>query len=43
MRLHHLSTRHPDQVGPYRTRMETECITTVAREAYEGVEEDETR
>jgi hypothetical protein len=31
---------HPDEVGPYLRRMETEDITTVAREAYEVVEED---
>jgi hypothetical protein len=27
--LHHLGTRHPDQVRLYLRRMETECIDTV--------------
>jgi hypothetical protein len=33
MLLHHLSQQHPDQVGPYLRRMETEDIATVAAEA----------
>ena len=43
MRLHYLSQHHPDQVGPYLERMRTEDIATVAAEAFEVVEEDETR
>jgi len=43
MLLHHLSQHHPDQVGPYIERMRTEDIATVATEAYEVVEENETR
>jgi hypothetical protein len=42
MLLHHLSQHHHDQVEPYLDRMRTECITTVAAEAFEVVEEDET-
>jgi len=39
--LGHLSQQHhSDQVGPYLERMRTECITTVAAEAYEVVEEE---
>jgi hypothetical protein len=41
MLLHHLGDMHPTEIGPYLTRMETECITTVALEAFEGVEEEE--
>jgi hypothetical protein len=40
MRLHHLSPRHPAEVGPYLELMRTEDIATVAAEAYEVVEED---
>ena len=43
MLLHHLGDMHPTEVGPYLTRMETEDIATVAAEAFEVVEEDETR
>jgi L-lactate utilization protein LutC len=43
MLLYHLRQQHPDQVGQYLERMRTECIATVAAEAYEVVEEDETR
>jgi hypothetical protein len=43
MRLHDLSHHHPDQVGPYLERMRTEDIATVAAEAYEVVDEYETR
>jgi len=43
MRLGHLSQQHPDQVRPYLARMRTEDIATVAAEAFEVVEEDETR
>jgi hypothetical protein len=43
MLLHHLSAMHPTEVWPYLTRMETECITTVALEAFEAVAEDERR
>ena len=43
MLLYHLSQHHLDQVGQYLERMRLECITTVAAEAYEVVEEDETR
>jgi hypothetical protein len=39
----HLSQHHPDQVGLYLERMRTEDIATVAAEAFEVVEEDETR
>jgi hypothetical protein len=42
MLLYHLSQRHPDQVGPYLEQMRTECIATVAAEAFDVVEEDET-
>ena len=42
MLLYHLSHHHPDQVGPYLERMRTECIATVAAEAYEVVEEKTT-
>jgi hypothetical protein len=42
MLLYHLGQHHPDQVGPYLERMRTECISTMAAEAYEVVE-DETR
>jgi hypothetical protein len=42
MLLGHLSQQHPDQVGPYLERMRTEDIATVAAEAFEVVEEDET-
>ena len=38
MLLYHLGQHHPDQVGPYLERMRTECIATVAAEAYEVVE-----
>ena len=40
MIFYHLSHQHPDQVGPYLERMRTECIATVAAEAYEVVEEE---
>jgi hypothetical protein len=43
MLLHYLSQHHPDQVGPYLERMRTECIATIAAEAYELVEEHETQ
>ena len=43
MLLHHLSQEHPDQVGPYLKRMRTECIARVVAEAYEVVDEYETR
>jgi hypothetical protein len=37
--LHHLSQRHPDQVGAYLDRMHTDDdIGPVAAEAYEVVE-----
>jgi hypothetical protein len=39
MLLYHFSQYHPDQVGPYLERMRTECIATVAVEAYEVIEE----
>jgi hypothetical protein len=42
MRLHHLADMHSDQAKPYLTRMATEDIATVAAEAYEVVEEEET-
>jgi len=38
MVLQHLSAMHPDQVGPYRRRMATECISAVVVEAYAVVE-----
>jgi hypothetical protein len=37
MLLHHLGDRHPAEVGPYLTRMETQDIETVAVEASVGV------
>jgi hypothetical protein len=43
MLLYHLSQQHPDHVGPYLERMRTECIATVAAEAFDVVEEDESR
>ena len=43
MFLHHLGAVHPAQVGPYLERVRTESIATVATEAYEEVEENETR
>jgi hypothetical protein len=43
MLLYHLSQQHPDQAGPCLERMRTEDIATVAAEAFEVVEEDETR
>jgi hypothetical protein len=39
MLFYYLSQHHPDQVGPYLARMETECIDTVVVEAFEVVEE----
>jgi hypothetical protein len=41
MLLHHLADMHPTEATPYLRRMETECIGTVAAEAYEVVEENE--
>jgi hypothetical protein len=38
MRLHHLGDRHPSEVRPSLTRLETEEIATVAAEAYEVIE-----
>jgi hypothetical protein len=38
MLLYHVGQHHPDQVGPYLRRMETECISTVVVEAYEVIE-----
>jgi hypothetical protein len=43
MLLHHLGARHPTEIGPYLERMRTEDIATAATEAFEVVEEDETR
>jgi hypothetical protein len=43
MLLQHLSAMHLTEVGPYLERMRTEEIATVAAEAYEVVEENETR
>jgi hypothetical protein len=43
MLLYHLGQQHPEEVGPYLERLETECISTVAAEAYEVVEEDDMR
>ena len=40
MLLYHLGQHHPDQGGPYLERMRTECIATVAAEAFEVVEEE---
>jgi len=41
MLLYHLSHNHPDQVGAYLARVQTEeDIGTVAAEAYEVVEAD---
>jgi hypothetical protein len=42
MLLHHLEDMHPTNVRPYLKRMEAEDIATVAAEAYEVVEEEET-
>jgi hypothetical protein len=41
MLLYHLGQHHPEEVGPYLERMETECITTVVIEAFEVVEKEE--
>jgi hypothetical protein len=41
MLLQHLSARHWEELQPYLARMETECIATVAAEAFEVVEGDE--
>jgi hypothetical protein len=41
MLLYHLSQQHPDQVGPYLERMQTECIATVVAEASEVVAWDD--
>jgi hypothetical protein len=38
MLLYHLGQHHPDQVRPYLERMRTECIATVAADAYEVVD-----
>jgi hypothetical protein len=38
MLLYHLRQQHPDQVGPYLERMQTECISTMAAEAFDLVE-----
>jgi hypothetical protein len=38
-----MSLHHRDQAGPYLDRLRTEDIGTVAAEAYEVVEEDETQ
>jgi hypothetical protein len=43
MLLYHLGQQHPDQVGPYLERIRTEYIATVAAEAFEVIEEGETR
>jgi len=43
MLLGHLLQNHPDQLGTYLARMRTEDIRTVAAEAFEVIEEDETR
>jgi hypothetical protein len=43
MLLYHLSQQHPDEVGPYLERMRTGCIATVTAEAFEVIEEGETR
>jgi hypothetical protein len=40
MLLYHLGQRHPEEVGPYLTRMETECIDSVLGELFEVVEAD---
>jgi hypothetical protein len=41
MLLHHLSQCHPVELRPYLARMATECITTVAAEAYEVVKDED--
>jgi hypothetical protein len=41
MLLTHVSAMHQDQVGPYRRRMETEDIGTVAMVAFKRVEEQD--
>jgi hypothetical protein len=43
MLLNHLSAMHREQVGPYLARMAAEDIATVAAEAFEVVEKDETQ
>lgn len=40
MLLNHLSTMHPDQMGPYLARMRTEDIAETAADADEVVEGD---
>ena len=39
MRLYHLGQHHPEEVGPYLRRMETECIDAVLSELFEMVED----
>jgi hypothetical protein len=43
MRLGHPSHSHPDHVGSYIERMRIECISMVAAETFDVVEEGETR
>ena len=43
MLLHHLGDLHPSEVGPYLKRMRTEEIATVTAEAFETLEENQTR
>jgi hypothetical protein len=40
MLLYHLGQHHPEEVEPSLARLATECISTVAAEAYDVVEED---
>ncbi len=40
MRLYHLSQSHSEELRPDLVRLATECISTVAAEAYEMVEEE---
>jgi len=42
MLLNHLSVMHPTEVRPYLDRLRTEDIGTVAMEAFERIEGDET-
>jgi hypothetical protein len=39
MLLYHLGQHHPEEVGPYLQRMETECIDSVLGELFEMVED----
>jgi hypothetical protein len=41
MRLYHLSQSHPEELRPDLVRLATECISPVAADVYEVVEEED--